>query len=352
VSTRVLITGAQGFVGRYAVAHWLQCDAATTIVGLGRSRRLFRSFTHTLEWNGRKLRAPLPHALGLVIGSQRYRYIDLDLRDRPRLIDLLKEFRPTVVLHLAGALRDEPTRRLLSLNVLATESLFEAIASAAIDPPTVVMGSTGSLYGNVSPQRLPIREEEPPAPFDPYSVSKEAAEWMVRILSARYEVPTMYARIFNVVGPGQDERHLCGWLARQMVAVSLGLQSSIVVGPLDTTRDFIDVRDVAQALYLLALRGASGQIYNVASGSETPTRYVFDTLFALAGLGPEVPVAPRPPRSVDCVRLFADVRRLRACCCDAAFSLHRSLSDVLGYYAMVVGASRGPSHRRATEASP
>jgi GDP-4-dehydro-6-deoxy-D-mannose reductase len=346
-----LITGAQGFVGRYVVAHWLQSDPVAAMVGIGRSRQRFRSFTHRIEWAGTKLRAPLPEELRSESASERYRYLRLDLRDRPSLVELLKEFRPSCVIHLAGALRDEPTNRLLSLNVLGTESLFEAIARAGIDPPTVVLGSTGSLYGNVPAERLPIQEEEPPAPFDPYSVSKEAAERIARILAARHGVPTMYARIFNILGPGQDERHLCGWLARQMVAVSLGRQSHLVVGALDTTRDFIDVRDVALALRVLALRGVPGQAYNVASGIETPTQQVFDELVALAGLEPEVPVTPRAPRPADCLRLYADVRRLHAVGYDPSFHLHRSLADVLGYYATTVAALYHPDSR-AAGASP
>jgi GDP-4-dehydro-6-deoxy-D-mannose reductase len=340
VSARVLITGAQGFVGRYAAAHWLESDSSALVVGIGRSGQLFRSFTHRIEWNGARLRAPLPEELRHALATERYRYARVDLRDRPSLVDLLKEVRPSVILHLAGALRDEPTKRLFALNVLATESLFEAIAEAAIASPTVVFGSSGSLYGKVPPGRIPIREEEPPAPFDPYSVSKEAGERMARILAARHSIPTMYARIFNVVGPGQDERHLCGWLARQMVAVRWGLQSDLVVGPLDTTRDFIDVRDVALALRALAVAGSPGTIYNVGSGVESPTRAVFDALRELAGLDGHVPVTVGPARPADCQRLVADVGRLHGVGYVPAFHLRKSLADVLQYYTRVAGSVR------------
>lgn len=336
MSSSILITGAQGFVGRYAVAHCLESDPSASVVGVGRSAQLFRSFTHRIEWGGARFRAPLPRELRLALANDRYRYARVDLRDRPTLVGLLKEVRPSVVLHLAGALRDEPTKRLFALNVLATESLFEAIAEAAIEPPVVVFGSTGSLYGNVPEGRIPIREEEPPAPFDPYSVSKEAAERMARILAARHGIPTMYARIFNVVGPGQDERHLCGWLARHMVAVRLGLQSHLVAGPFDTTRDFIDVRDVARALRALAVGGLPGRIYNVGSGLESPTRHVFNELRELAGLDADVPVTAGTARAADCRRLVADVGRLRAVGYVPGFPLRESLSDVLRYYITTV----------------
>jgi 3-dehydroquinate synthetase/nucleoside-diphosphate-sugar epimerase len=351
MSTRVLITGAQGFVGRYALAHWLSIDPAATVVGVGRSRRLSCSFTHHIEWDGARLRAPLTDELRLATANDRYRYTRMDIRERSALADLLKNVRPSVILHLAGALRDEPANRLFSLNVLGTESLFEAIAEAAIPPPTVVLGSTGSLYGNVPADRIPIRADEQTMPFDLYSASKEAAERVARILSARHDIPTIYARIFNVVGPGQDERHLCGWLARQMVAIRSGVQQQLEVGPLDTARDFIDVRDVAGALAVLADQGSPQGIYNVATGVETPVREVFDRLLEMSGVDLDVEILPRPARSSDCPRLVADVRELRALGYEHEFSLQQSLSDVLDYYTTTVARNGKHSGSRVVRAA-
>jgi nucleoside-diphosphate-sugar epimerase len=348
VSSRVLITGAQGFVGRYVVADWLLNDPTARIVGIGRSRPLSYSFTHRLTWEDARFRAPLPIQQRLAAAHERYRYVRVDIRDRSSLIQLLREVRPSVVLHLAGALRDEPASRLFSLNVLGTVTLFEAIAQADVRSPTVVLGSTGSLYGTVPDERLPIREDEPPAPFDLYSASKEAAERVARILSSRNNIPTIFARIFNVVGPGQDERHLCGWLAHQMVAVKLGAQSQLTVGPLDTSRDFVDVRDVARALRLLAGGGVPAQSYNVASGIETPTRRVFDQLRELSGLDQNLPVVRRAARPADCVRVVADIGRLGALGYQPEFSLRQSLSDVLRYYTGRVVAAAERTRSRAT----
>src|SRR4051794_23426082 len=155
MSAHILITGAQGFVGRYAVAHCLDRDPTTTVVGLGRSRLLLGSFTHRLEWARAQTRARIPAQLLAAAASQRYRYVALDLRDQSALVQLLKEVHPSVILHLAGALRDEPSSRLFALNVLATEALLIAIASAGIEPPKLVLASTGSLYGEVHPDLLP-----------------------------------------------------------------------------------------------------------------------------------------------------------------------------------------------------
>src|SRR5688572_20546353 len=114
MASRVLITGAQGFVGRYAVAQFLSGGEGMTVVGVGRSRQLSQSFTHYIQWNGVRRRAPLPHPLATALLSDRYRYVQLDIRSQSRLNELIKEVRPSIILHLAGALRDEPVSRLFS----------------------------------------------------------------------------------------------------------------------------------------------------------------------------------------------------------------------------------------------
>ena len=59
-------------------------------------------------------------------------------------------------------------------------------------------------------------------PIDPYSVTKFAAEQMSRVLCEMYGIDATWARIFNPLGPGQDERHLCGWLGQQVASIAGG----------------------------------------------------------------------------------------------------------------------------------
>jgi 3-dehydroquinate synthase len=330
---RILVTGAQGFIGRYVVAHCLAADPEASVVGIGRSRPLADAFTHRVEWAGEHVAAPLPDALRQAAASGRYRYERLDVRDTAGVLDLIRGFAPTAVIHLSGALRDEATDRLLHLNVLGTESLYEAIAGAGIAPPTVVLGSSGSIYGARPDDRLPVAPESGDAPPDLYAVSKLAAEHAARVLAARHGVPTVRARIFCVAGPGQEERHLCGWLGRQVAEIRAGIRPPVVhAGPLDTSRDFVDVRDVARALHLLAWRGTSGRCYNVASGVETRGEEVYGQLLDLAGLAGSVRRSTAPARPADVPRLFADVGALRELGWAPEVPLRATLDDLLAYY--------------------
>lgn len=330
---RVVITGAQGFIGRYLAADWLTVDPSVTVLGLGRSKRRDGHFTHSVSWAGNQVPAPLPTSLAQSLQTDRYQYRALDLANTEALASLLTEFQPSIIVHLAASLRDDPPVRLVQTNIGTVVSLLEALATVSIVKPRIVFGSSGSVYGPVSAASLPLHEDRVCAPVDPYAATKRAAEELGRILADRYGLPVLWARIFNPVGPGQDERHLCGWLGWQLAAIAAGVQPPVVsVGALHTTRDFIDVRDTARALRTLATRGAPGLAYNVASGQETSGQEIFDTLLELSGLTDRVTVERRPPRPTDIERYYANVARLAALDYRPRYSLNDSLAGVLAYY--------------------
>lgn len=346
--SRVLITGAQGFVGRYLAAHWLEAEPRARILGLGRSGRLRDCFTHEVCWGETSIPAPLPLELEDSSATDRYEYVSLDLAERADLMELLRETRPTRVVHLAGSLRDAPPADLFRNNVIGTRNLLEAIAAAfPDDPPRVVLASTGCLYGAVPSTLLPVAETTPPEPFEPYGTSKRVAEVVGRILSRNHDVPLVVARIFNILGPGQDERHFCGWLGGQLAAAARGAAPPRVhVGTLETTRDFLDVRDLVVALRLLAEEGNPGALYNVGAGVETPMRRIYKELVAISGLADRLEVVRLPARPRDIPRLVADVSRLRAHGFRPCHSLEYSLRDVFRYYLDIVANQVESTSRR------
>lgn len=344
---RILVTGSQGFIGRFLVSHWLAVAPDAVIVGIGRSSETPAHFTHNVHWGTETLRAPLPAWMADTRATHRYRYQPQDLIDRPALIGLLQQVRPTQIIHLAAALRDDAPAQLFGTNVLATESLIEAIAGSGIEPPMLLLGSTGGVYGAPQPGALPLTEMAHCFPIDPYSISKRAGEDLSQALARRHGIPMAIARIFNVVGPGEDERHFCGWLASQLAAIRKGLCEPVVrVGPLGTTRDFIDVRDVAVALHLIATRGQSGNLYNVASGIETSMADVFLQMLQSTGLSDQVRVDRRPARPADIPRHFADISRLIDLGFEHRISLETSLEDVARYYSETVAPSAEGATRR------
>jgi nucleoside-diphosphate-sugar epimerase len=149
------------------------------------------------------------------------------------------------------------------------------------------------------------------------------------------------ARVFNLLGAGLQDRHLAAALAGQIAAISLGAPPMLRVGPLETTRDFVDVRDAAAAIRLLGEASLPGT-YNVASGRETPVRGVLEMLLALASLD-DLIVEWLPRRSTDVLRSYASIERLRQVGFIPRHDVESSLGDLYGYYVNDVApaATRG-----------
>jgi 3-dehydroquinate synthase len=283
------------------------------------------------------------------LATDRYRYRRLDLRDTPGVVRALRDFAPTCVVHLAAALRDQPLEELLASNVGAAASLLDALVGAQLEGCRVVLGSTGGVYGAAAPAALPLREELRGTPIDHYSLTKLAGEDATRIIAERHGLRVVWARLFNLVGPGQEERHFFGRVAAQLAAIRAGLRpAELELGDLDCTRDFIDVRDAADALLLLARHGEPGLAYNVASGCETRIADALALLLELAGHR-DIAIRRAAGRAAGVPRHWADITRLCALGFSPRVALAGSARDLLAYYADDV---RAACARREVEAEP
>ncbi|MER8485660.1 NAD(P)-dependent oxidoreductase [Mesorhizobium sp. M1322] len=321
----ILVTGAQGFIGRYLVRA-LYDRGDCRVVGVGRSPGNATRFTHHIHPGGAELAAPLPNAL--VPDGPNYAYVATDLSDAAAAARLIAETAPEIVFHLAGSLRDEPFERLVTNNIVVTRHLCDALA---VQGGVLVLGSSGSIYGELGGGGLPLVETGATEPIDLYAATKRTSEDIVRIATRAGRIDGRVARIFNVVGPGQEERHVAGRIASQLTELRVGRRNGIALGPLTAWRDFIDVRDVASALVAIGFAGADDIFYNVASGCETQIATVYDLLVAAAGIA-DPALTQLPGRAVDMARQVVDVSRLRALGWQPRVDLPQSLGDVMHYY--------------------
>jgi nucleoside-diphosphate-sugar epimerase len=307
----------------------LRSQPDAEVLGIGRSSRTWDHFTHELQWSDGAVPAPLPAELRT--DDRRYDYTAVDVANREQLRPVIAGFRPDLVLHLAAALRDDPWADLVRSNIMTVVTLIEELGSVGGPSPCLVLGSSGSVYGSPVDIEAPFPETTACQPLDPYAVTKYATEHAARVAASGHGVRLVTARLFNLTGPGLQDRHLCAVLARQVAMIQLGLAApQIRVGPLGATRDFIDVRDAARAVTILG--AAPAGIYNVGSGEETVAGVVLDTLLDLAGLAGKVERVDLPGRAADCPRLCGTVLRVRSQGFTAEISLRRSLADMLDYY--------------------
>ena len=135
-----LVTGVQGFVGRYLCARILRSDPHAFILGLGRSPRSDNTFTHSLRLGSEIVPALIPAGLIFEAHRRRYEYVSVDVCDSDALRELLDEFEPAVVFHLASALRGDTPTCLRESTLQSTIGLFEAMDRSTHRVERVVLG--------------------------------------------------------------------------------------------------------------------------------------------------------------------------------------------------------------------
>jgi len=305
MSRTVVITGGSGFIGRALVRHVASVAPGLRIVLIDQAEP---SQDRHVEW------------------------MPADITDVGAVRRVFEQVRPTDVFHLASAVRAKDAATLLHVNSLGTAHVVEAATSLGGDrPPRFILASSAAVYGASSGEN-PIRESEPLRPVTHYGVSKAAAE-----LSALREgyvngLPVVIARPFNVLGPGQPEGFVCTDLARRVVEVESGGGADRVLAMrLDTSRDFVDVRDVAAALWTLAEEGEAGEAYNVCSGSCHSIQEVLDVLRALSIADFDVECSEgAAPTRLDVKQQTGDNRKIVSdTAWRPAYSFEQSLEDVL-----------------------
>jgi GDP-4-dehydro-6-deoxy-D-mannose reductase len=238
----------------------------------------------------------------LVSADSSYDLLELDSLER-----VLRQARPDAVIHLAGqtfipeAFRDPG--HTLDVNLKGTLNLLQALQRCGFNG-TFLYVSSGDVYGKVSPELLPITEQQPVRPQNPYAVSKAAAELLCYQWSCSTPWRILVARPFNHIGAGQREDFVISSVARQLARIRLGLQEArILVGDVDVSRDFLDVEDVISAYLALLENGHNGEIYNVCSGKEYLIRDLIASMLYLSEVDAVIEQDPARLRPSDLRRV-------------------------------------------------
>ncbi len=288
---RALITGAGGFVGRHLCTYLLTHDGWEL---------LGTAYPESVE-------NPRPHScLSLV---------HLDLRDADRVRELIGSFKPDVVFHLA-AQSHVPTSLVdpwetLENNLRAQLNVLEGVRRAHPSARVIVIGSNEE-YGWPRPEELPLTEESPLRPVNPYAVSKVGQDFLGLQYHLAHGMDVVRLRPFNHTGPGQSPRFVVPSFARQIARIEAGLQEPVLkVGNLDVARDFTDVRDIVHAYYLAAVQGEAGEVYNLASGVARSVRGILETLLSLTRVPIRVEVDPSLYRPADAPVIYGSAEKFR-----------------------------------------
>lgn len=304
---RALVTGANGFVGRYL------CEALADsydVVPAG--------------------------------GPDASSGLKIDLSDALEVRAAIDIARPDAIFHLAAQTfvpnSLESPMATYETNIMGTAHLLESLRDyrdATGNDPRLVFVSSAETYGAHPAAELPLREDAELRPANPYAGSKAAAEMLVLSEVRSFRLNAIVTRAFNHIGPGQSERFVVASLAAQLAEVAARRAPFLSVGNLAAQRDFLDVRDVVRAYVLLAGKGQSGEVYNVCSGSAVAISDILRRLVTIAHVAVEIREDASRMRPADVACFYGDNCKLREQTgWEARFSLDTSLRDI---YAAATG---------------
>lgn len=288
---RVLVTGGAGYIGSVCTEQLL--DGGHSVVVLDNLSEGHRSAV-----------------------DPRARFVQMCLSDKEGTRQLLAEFKPDAVIHFAanalvGESMANPAKYFRN-NVTCAINLLDATVEAGV--AKFVFSSTCATYG--IPERVPITEDCPQRPINPYGESKLMFERVLHWYSAAYGLEFVAFRYFNVAGAttrfGEHHKNETHLIPR-VLSVAAGKRSFCEIYGTDyptpdgtCIRDFIHVTDLVRA-HIMALRPGITGFYNLGNGEGYSVRQIIHACERVTGR--VLPVQERPRRPGDPPRLVASYEK-------------------------------------------
>lgn len=295
--SRVFLTGGTGFVGQHVRRELAAQDCQVTL--------LVRDDTHAEH--RRTERA--------VIG---------DVTDSNSLPDVDADF----LVHLA-ALTDversiETPRKTWDVNATGTLNVLEQARESTLEG--FLYASTASVYG--APDYLPIDEDHPANPREPYGASKLAGERLAMSYETTYDVPVTAVRMFNAFGPDQPTYNVAPTIVSQAVT-----DDEIILGNLSPSRDFIYIDDAVSGLITALVKGMPGEVYNVGRGEDVSIKRLAELVRSLCER--DIPIRSSTERErdddVEIPRHVADIGKIQSIGWEPSWSLKEGLERMIQY---------------------
>ena len=288
---RIVVTGADGFVGRHLLRVLRERFPGIVLVAAFRPKEGVPPPAHCDETAA------------------------FDLLDPGGMDAFVGEAMPDALIHLAASasVADSFADPVLCWRANLSGTVALASAAMRLAPDSrFVLASSAEIYGLSFQSGKPLDESASMVPANPYAASKAACDLAIGEMSLR-GLDSVRIRAFNHTGAGQSETFAVSFFAKQVALVEAGLVDPVIhVGALDRWRDFLDVRDVCDA-YCAALSGdlVGGSAYNVASGVPRRMGDILEALVDRTSVVPEIVTDAGRLRPTDVMSVCGDASLAR-----------------------------------------
>lgn len=274
---KLLITGVSGFVGHHFIDYLYNEGIETEICGID-------------------LREP---AYDLTKYKDRLLidFRQVDLLDIESIREVFRKFVPDYILHLASFSSvayswQHPAESFVN-NTNLFLNLLTVVGEFNKECRVLSVGSSEE-YGNVTLEEVPIKEKLALKPTSPYAIARVSQEMLAKLYVDFFGYNIVMTRSFNHIGPWQDERFVVpSFIKRIREIKESGLAEGVIeTGNISVVRDFIDVRDVVKAYYILLTKAKAGSIYNICSGECITLSGLIDRIADMFGVNVKTKVNP------------------------------------------------------------
>jgi GDPmannose 4,6-dehydratase/GDP-4-dehydro-6-deoxy-D-mannose reductase len=242
---RCLITGITGSGGSYLAEYILKVEKKLKIYGFYRSNGYLKLLNDKYK--------------------NRIKFFKVDLKNFNKVKKYLKITNPDLIFHLASDADvkksfDYPIQNAQNNNLI-TINLLEAVRKTQINP-LIIICSSSEVYGNVKKENMPISENFPIMPINPYAATKAYQDLISQIYQKTFRLKVIITRMFSYTNARRDNLFQTAF-ARQIAMIESNKKKILFHGNLKSIRTFIDIEDAMNAYWLTAKKGKIGEIYNI-----------------------------------------------------------------------------------------
>lgn len=283
----ILITGAGGFAGRYMCRYLRSLQLKCQVVGVD---------------------------LQEDTGNQCDKHYVADISDVEQVKEIIEKTCPRYIIHLAGTFGLGDTQQIYRVNVFSMTAILESVLEYVPDSIVIAAGSAAE-YGKVDAEQLPVKETIPCQPVTTYGLSKLLATQVSLYYHRVHSLNVMIVRPFQLIGKGVTARLAPGAFAEQLKKTISNGSNVIKVGNLESSRDFLDVHDAVEAIWLLCQNPKPGGIFNICSGISTRIGDLLKIIIKESGAKVKVDIDPARLRgNADTDKIYGSYQKIHQYC--------------------------------------